>query len=429
MPGPLSLTSISAVSPSRATDTRMGRPAAYLIEFEIRFINTCSNPEPVPPPLDRSRDLQRQLALGGGGRLAHAVDHLPRRIAQVERLDVQPQLPAGDARHVEQGIDQLAHPGADPGRSIEALGDLLVHAGDSVPQVAEQQQQGGQRRLELVGGDGQELVTQSNGFARLDQPQPFLLGLPALGQIAGHLDEPPEGPFRDDGGDDDVCPEAGAILPYAPAFVLDASLLAGRLEQRLRPALGGVFRRVEDREVLADDLFRQIPLYQLSARVPGGDVTGGIEEKDGVVLDAAHEQLEPPLVLGSAAAAVAHAMALCSELSARRTPRSCGRSKGLRRMGNLAEPLAVDAVSGGDDGDRNRRQRRIALALLEKAIAVHDRHHQVEQDDRRSDLHAADGGQRLQAVARGPDLEAGLGQGFGQNFPDVDVVVDDEHRL
>ena len=184
------------------------------------------------------------------------------------------------------------------------------------------------------------------------------------------------------------------------------------------------------RDVLADDLFRQIPLYQLGARVPGRDATRGVEQEDGVVLDAGDEQLEPPLVLGSAPAVGAHAMALWSELSARRTPRSCGRSNGLRRIGtSLAEPLAVDAVSGGDDGDRYRRQRRIEFALLEKSIAVHDRHHQIEQDDRGSDLHAADRGQRFQAIAGGPDVEAGLGQGFGKDLPDIDVIVDNKTRI
>ena len=72
--------------------------------------------------------------------------------------------------------------------------------------------------------------------------------------------------------DDDVRPEARAVLADAPALVLEASVLRRLAQLELREMLGDVFGRVEDREVLADDLVGAVALDALGAGVPAQDV-------------------------------------------------------------------------------------------------------------------------------------------------------------
>src|SRR6202044_531835 len=74
------------------------------------------------------------------------------------------------------------------------------------------------------------------------------------GEVAGHLGKP-----RDlallvaKGGDDDVGPEAGAVLANAPALVLESTLASHGVEDVIRLAGGAIFARIEHREVLAED--------------------------------------------------------------------------------------------------------------------------------------------------------------------------------
>jgi hypothetical protein len=92
--------------------------------------------------------------------------------------------------------------------------------------------------------------------------------------------------------DDDAGPEARAVLAYAKALVLEAPLAEHRREDRLRPARGALLGRVEDGEVLSDDLLRLVPLDLLRAEVPGGDVPGRVEHEDRVVGDGVDELVE-----------------------------------------------------------------------------------------------------------------------------------------
>src|SRR6185436_14268276 len=48
--------------------------------------------------------------------------------------------------------------------------------------------------------------------------------------------------------------------------------------------------RIEDREVLADDLARRVTLQPLRARVPGEDFSAGIEQEQRVVAHAVHHR-------------------------------------------------------------------------------------------------------------------------------------------
>ncbi|HST01068.1 MAG TPA: hypothetical protein VLJ84_05355, partial [Usitatibacter sp.] len=83
--------------------------------------------------------------------------------------------------------------------------------------------------------------------------------------------------------DHDVGPETRAVLPHAPAFVLEASQALGGLQLVLRPAAVDRALRIEDREVLADDLVGLVALQELRAAVPRLDAPIRVEEEDGVV--------------------------------------------------------------------------------------------------------------------------------------------------
>ena len=65
----------------------------------------------------------------------------------------------------------------------------------------------------------------------------------------------------------------------------------------MRLADFAIFRRVEHREVLAYDLFRQVTLDALGSRVPVADAAVCGEHEDGVVGDALHQQAELLLAL------------------------------------------------------------------------------------------------------------------------------------
>ena len=94
-----------------------------------------------------------------------------------------------------------------------------------------------------------------------------LFRLSALGEIARDLREPDQ---RAVGvaqrGDDDVGPEPRAVLADAPAFVLEPSFARRDLQLALALARRDVLRRIEHREVLADDLVGRVALDARGAR-------------------------------------------------------------------------------------------------------------------------------------------------------------------
>ena len=133
-----------------------------------------------------------------------------------------------------------------------------------------------------------------------EQPQLFLavvqLGfrLPALAEIARDLGVADQRAGRAaDRVDDDMGPEAAAVLAHAPALGLELAGLARRRQRTGGKAGRAILRRIELREMPADDLWRLVSLEALRAGVPARDVAFGVEHVDRVVGDRADKQLEP----------------------------------------------------------------------------------------------------------------------------------------
>ena len=122
----------------------------------------------------------------------------------------------------------------------------------------------------------------------------LLLGGPALGQIAGNLGIADQIAGRvADRIDDDVCPEAAAVLAYTPAFGLEPAFASRRLERdpRYLPLL--FLWRVKAGEMLPDDLARLIAFETPRALIPAANPPLQIEHINRVVGNALNQQLKP----------------------------------------------------------------------------------------------------------------------------------------
>lgn len=97
------------------------------------------------------------------------------------------------------------------------------------------------------------------------EPQRLLLSRTSLGEVSRHLGEPDQlAVLVAKRRDDDVGPEARAVLPHAPAFILEPAQ-SGRVLELLGRLAGRdvgrrVGRRIEGREVPSDDLVRLVAL-------------------------------------------------------------------------------------------------------------------------------------------------------------------------
>src|SRR5205807_1684207 len=96
-------------------------------------------------------------------------------------------------------------------------------------------------------------------FLRDSQSALRLFTLLPLGHIARDLCETAKiAVDASDRGDDGISPEFRSIFAYAPARILDSALPARLCQELLRLARANVFRGIENREVLSDDLFRLV---------------------------------------------------------------------------------------------------------------------------------------------------------------------------
>ena len=115
-------------------------------------------------------------------------------------------------------------------------------------------------------------------------------------------------------------PETVAALADAPAFRFEAALRLGLAQSAPRHVDGAVLLGIEQREMLADDLFLPIPLDALGPAVPARNPAGGIEHEDRVVVDALDHQFK----LGRAALEAALRLVVRGDLAGKLR---CGLSK------------------------------------------------------------------------------------------------------
>ena len=100
--------------------------------------------------------------------------------------------------------------------------------------------QRGQRGLQLVGRDRQELVPDPQRLFGADALQPLVVQATALGQVADHLGEPQQrARLVVDRRDDDVRPEPRAVLADPPALFLEPAGSRGGLQLHLATPGGG----------------------------------------------------------------------------------------------------------------------------------------------------------------------------------------------
>jgi hypothetical protein len=118
-----------------------------------------------------------------------------------------------------------------------------------------------------------------------------LFGFASLGEISGHLGEPGQlASFVAERRDHHVGPESRSVLPNPPALVLEASCVRGGAQLELGESPGDQLARVEDGEVLPDDLGGGVALDALGAGVPAQDVPVGVQCEDGVIPNAFDER-------------------------------------------------------------------------------------------------------------------------------------------
>src|SRR6185312_8292128 len=109
-----------------------------------------------------------------------------------------------------------------------------------------------------------------------------LLRRPPIGEIARDLGEADQfAMLVAERGDDDIRPEARAVLANAPALVLEASRSRGRCELELGKAFRVALGRIKNGEITANDLLRLVAFETLGADVPRGDVAVRIQHEDG----------------------------------------------------------------------------------------------------------------------------------------------------
>ena len=222
----------------------------------------------------------------------------------VELHDVEVQRGALDAGRGEQVGEQSRQPARAARHAVEQLGALVVP--QLVPVGAQQLRRTSEhadRRAQLVRRHREEVGLVVGG---LQQPGVGLLepraGLTGLGVVPGDLAEADQLTVAiPDRRDRHVRPEARPVLADPPPLFLVAALAQCDLELVLRMPLHLLLRRVEDPEVLADDLLGGPALAPLGPGVPADDVTLGVEHEDRVVLHRLDQQ--PQHLLGLALAA------------------------------------------------------------------------------------------------------------------------------
>src|SRR5262249_20058403 len=158
----------------------------------------------------------------------------------------------------------------------------------------------GQRIAQLVGQDGQEVVLLAGLAGHFLCPllEGFFETL-LRAAVAHDFGEAPQLPaLVAQRGRDAVAPKALAILPHQPTVVVGPPRARRRCEFPRRLAVLDVLGRGEAGKMLAEDFRLPVAEDALRARVPGGHAPVEVEEENGVVGQALHQQavlfFDPP---------------------------------------------------------------------------------------------------------------------------------------
>src|SRR6266540_291443 len=165
MPIPRSCTERIARSLRGLTRIVTGSPAVLQgVREEVR--DDLVEAGPVPPPLGGLR-LEDEGAPGPPRLVVEAVHHLAGDLREVRLLDLEIEPAGADARDVEQARDEPREPVDAPADEIRLARDLIERAaargGAEAVRVEDER---GERRLELVRGDGEELVARGHRLLR-----------------------------------------------------------------------------------------------------------------------------------------------------------------------------------------------------------------------------------------------------------------------
>src|SRR6185312_7800134 len=176
MPIPWSSTSMVAVVGEAVTRIWIGFPAPYLMALERKLVITSSS---------RSRSQRPGMGL--------LVPWGPVTTTESEH-PAELQLPGRRSAHVQERVDQLGEASellVDPLHARGELGEIhgpLVGLGGDAQDAVDLEPQAGERRLQLVAGDGEELVAQLHGGARLVvEPRVLHCQSGAPPELAHHL--------------------------------------------------------------------------------------------------------------------------------------------------------------------------------------------------------------------------------------------------
>ena len=160
---------------------------------------------------------------------------------------------------------------------------------------------GGPERDQPVRAGGEHRVVVD---AIHEQPEAFFAlaqchrGLVPLRTVADDFREPDFTAAAIDQRLNDVgTPEAGPVLAHVPPVTLHPPVLQRRPELDRRDAGGNVFGRKDLRDVVPEDVPACVPEGALGPGVPGRDLAGRRERKDGVLRDAVEDEARERLSL------------------------------------------------------------------------------------------------------------------------------------
>ena len=135
--------------------------------------------------------------------------------------------------------------------------------------------------------------------------------------------------------DHHIRPETLAAFADAPALGLVASVAPRCLEHACRHAGGAVFGRIEDREMLADDLIAAVTLDAFGAGVPIGHEAVLVEHENRVIDDAADEEAKAALALAQPLISLGHLLGTFFDTLLEHVVKLTQRSLGRLPLGNI----------------------------------------------------------------------------------------------